>query len=267
MSMEDREFEKLLRKHDADRFLVSLYAPRPLQADLWPLYLFNYEIAKTREVVTETRLGLIRLQWWREALEPAFTGGQLLSHEIVEAVGALIQKYDLPQKPFETLLYAREFDLEDVQPETLEGLVNYADFTNTPLLELTRIICGLEGVSEEDLRPLGVAYGLTGLMRAVLAHAKDKRILLPTDLCEAHHVSLSRYYEGQPQDGICGVLFDIAGEAARNLDMLDGKSLPHPFRAQAKLVRLYLNMMRKSGYDPFDSKYYKEPALKALRLL
>jgi phytoene synthase len=55
----------LVRRHDPDRFLTSLFAP-PAQRDaLLTLYAFNHELARAREVISEPPLALIRLQWWR----------------------------------------------------------------------------------------------------------------------------------------------------------------------------------------------------------
>ena len=51
--------QNLVQRHDPDRYLLSLFAPARHRAALWALYAFNHEIAKTREVVTETTMGLI----------------------------------------------------------------------------------------------------------------------------------------------------------------------------------------------------------------
>ena len=63
---------QVVRDQDRDRFLLSLFAPADRREALWALFAFNHEIAKTREVVTEMQLGLIRLQWWREQVTNIF---------------------------------------------------------------------------------------------------------------------------------------------------------------------------------------------------
>ena len=59
----------LAQQHDPDRFFLTLLQPAPVRPALWALLAFNYEVAKTREVVSDPTLGFMRLQWWREALE------------------------------------------------------------------------------------------------------------------------------------------------------------------------------------------------------
>ena len=47
---------EMVRKHDPDRFLLSLFMKPDRREALWALYAFNHEIARTREVVTETKI-------------------------------------------------------------------------------------------------------------------------------------------------------------------------------------------------------------------
>jgi len=83
----------LVQSQDPDRFLLAQFAPFERREVLYALFAFNHEIAKTREVVSETQLGLIRLQWWREAIEGVYNG-EVLEHEVVKALANAIQMYD-----------------------------------------------------------------------------------------------------------------------------------------------------------------------------
>lgn len=63
-----RHCEALVREHDKDRFLASLYAPAGRRPYLFALYAFALEIARVRKLVKEPMAGTIRLQWWLEAI-------------------------------------------------------------------------------------------------------------------------------------------------------------------------------------------------------
>ena len=271
MAMQDTEIKgrfckDIVQKHDTDRYACSLFAPVKKQEALWALFAFNHEIAKTREIVTETQLGLIRLQWWHEAIEEIFAGRDVRAHQVLQQLSNVIISYDVKKEDLETLLYAREFDLEDVQPETLEGLVNYTDFTNTPLINMTCQICDLS-LQEERNKHLGIAYGLTGLMRGILAHAKQRRCFLSLDMINENKIKLSLLYEGKPQENLKKCIEVVCNEARRNLDIAMQSKLPQPLRAQAKLVSLNINMMKKARYDPFQSDYSAHPYFKLLRMI
>ncbi len=168
----------LVRQHDHDRFLASLFVAADRRPALWALYAFNYEIARTREVVSDTTMGLIRLQWWHDAFAGIYAGREAAPHEILRDLAAAIGRHSLPQQAFENLLYAREFDLEDTPPENLQGLEHYADFTATPLLTLAAAIAGDKA---QDVAPVAKAYALAGILRAVPFHASQRRCYLPMD--------------------------------------------------------------------------------------
>jgi phytoene/squalene synthetase len=63
-----RHCEDLVRASDKDHYLASLFAPAERRPYLLALYAFAIEIGRVKAVVTEPITGMIRLQWWLEAL-------------------------------------------------------------------------------------------------------------------------------------------------------------------------------------------------------
>ncbi|MCB1532579.1 MAG: squalene/phytoene synthase family protein [Alphaproteobacteria bacterium] len=250
-----------VRAHDLDRFFLSMFAPPQCREALWALFAFNYEIAKTREVVSETQLGLIRLQWWRDAIAVVYESGDIPEHEVVQPLAAAIAAYDLPREPFDKLIYAREFDLEDVRPTTLEGLLNYADFTTTPLMSLAVRICGGEP-DAEPVHPIALNYALSGLLRSVPTHAQQRRCFLPEDLMNEHGMYLNQLYDGKPQAGMPKVVEALTDK------IVPGVRAETPFlKAAQALSMVYKRQIKGLGYDVFNPKMRLQPAFKALRVL
>ncbi|MEL6663158.1 MAG: squalene/phytoene synthase family protein [Pseudomonadota bacterium] len=75
---------------DEDRWISSRYAPLEERRSLIALYAFNIELARVRLVVSETTLGAIRFQWWRDALDEIQAGGPLRKHDVVQALAAKV---------------------------------------------------------------------------------------------------------------------------------------------------------------------------------
>ncbi len=178
MGMKENNCQEIVRMHDPDRFLISLFFPPEKRSHLWALYALNHEIARTREVVTDTTMGLIRLQWWRDTLAAFYDKNEVGPHAVMEGLSEAIWRYDLPRPLFDHLIYAREFDLEDRSPGSLEGLCNYADFTHTPLLRLSLLIAE-EDPDHPSVQPVAMAYAMTGLIRALPFHEAQGRVFLP----------------------------------------------------------------------------------------
>lgn len=251
---------ELLREHDRDRFLLSLFAPASCREALWALFAFNHEIAKTREVVSETQLGLIRLQWWRDEIAKIYSGEEVPDHEVLSALAVAVRTYDLPQEKFETLTYAREFDLEDVRPANLEGLINYADFTTTPLMKLAVQVSG-SNPDVEPVQPIAINYALSGLLRSVVFHARQSRCYLPEDLMDQHSVKLNGLYNLKPAAGLSEVVREVV-EA-----FVPGVKTQNKFlKALQALSHLYLRQIKSVNCDVMSSKLLVSPAFKELRV-
>jgi NADH dehydrogenase [ubiquinone] 1 alpha subcomplex assembly factor 6 len=257
---------EVVREYDPDRYLLSLFCKAKRRPALWALFAFNHEIAKTREVVSETKLGLIRLQWWRDAIgqiyESLDAGGEALEHEVLRALAVAIKDYDLPREMFDRLIYAREFDLEDVAPANMEGLKLYLSETSVPLWSLALHVLG-EQEDEETLNTVAVNYALQGILRSVPFHASQRRCYLPADLLQDNGVRIEGdLYEFKNKEGVLVAIRSVAdmfvGECVCNYKFL---------RKINGLSLLYKSTLNRVGCDVYDSRAQIPPAFKELRLL
>jgi phytoene synthase len=249
----------LVERHDRDRYLASLFAPQAEREDLFALYAFNHEVAKTAEVVSEPMIGRIRLQWWRESLDGIYAGTPR-RHEVVEPLARAVAARQVPRALLEAVIDAREFDLDAAPPEDLEALRAYAEGTSTALLHAALRILGAEGeASREAAAHLGTAWAYLGLLRALPLHARQKRCYLPADLCADAGVDLQEVFELRSPPAlrrVTGVLLDAAGQhlaaARRPARAVPRKALPALLLA--RLGDLYLKRLRRAGGDPFAAQ-------------
>ncbi|WP_299617006.1 phytoene/squalene synthase family protein [Pelagibius sp.] len=246
-----------LRQHDRDRYQTCLFAPAATRAHLFALYAFNYEIAKTAEVVSEAMLGQIRLQWWREALDGIYAGTPR-QHDVVEALARAVAARHLPRDALEALIDAREFDLEGDAPESLEALRAYASATSGGLLRLAlRVVDAQSPESQDAATNLGIAWALLGLLRAIPFHARQKRIYLPVDRCRATGLQLADLFELRPSGALAEVARGLAETAGEHLRQARHPRAAIPRRALpvfllATLADRHLKRLEAAAYDPFD---------------
>ncbi|HLI11448.1 MAG TPA: phytoene/squalene synthase family protein [Alphaproteobacteria bacterium] len=260
-----------VRRHDPDRFLTALFAPADRREDLFALYAFNLEIAKTREVVSETLLGQIRLQWWREAIEGVYTGAPR-AHQVVAPLARAIDRAGLARSRFDRLIDARETDLDDKPPATLADLLAYAEASSASLIELALEILGVRGeAATTAAHGVGIAWALIGLLRAVPFHARQRRLYLPQDLMSQAGVDAAQLLERGRADGLTAVTRQIADRAEACLDEARRlrRRLPGAGIAAllpATLATGYLRELRRAGYDPFALDLRQKRPFKPLRL-
>ncbi|HET6522776.1 MAG TPA: phytoene/squalene synthase family protein [Geminicoccaceae bacterium] len=266
----------LVRRHDADRFLCALFAPAERREALFALYAFNHEVAKIGEVVGsgEPMAGLIRLQWWRDALAAIDAGHAApLAHPVVDALRAALARHPLPREPFARLIDGREFDLERRPPADLAALEAYLEATSS---ELTRLALGVLGAASEPAleagRRVGLAWGLTGHLRAIPFHAGRGRLYLPADLLLRHGVEARAVLRGEDGGGLRRVVADLAERARGHLRAAraNRRGVPDaalPALLPAALADAYLRRLRRSGYAPFATDLSARPPLAPLALL
>lgn len=234
--------------------------PADMREDLLVLFAFNHEIAKTREVVSETMLGQIRLKWWLDALQGIYDGGSVPENDILRALADVIARRGLSFSYFETLICAREFDLEDVLPGNIEGFVNYCDFTLSPLLCLAMQIMG-DDPQEEPVQAVAVNYAYTGLSRAIPFHARQRRCYLPEDLMAKYGQSVNALYDLKPAEKLPELVRELGGVYAHRLAP-QNKFL----KASHILSKIYYGQIKGAGFDMFSRRLAIEPPFKALRL-
>ncbi|MEM6780924.1 MAG: phytoene/squalene synthase family protein [Pseudomonadota bacterium] len=252
----------LVRQYDTDRYVLSLLYPKAQREALWALFAFNHEIAKTREVVTETATGLIRLQWWRDAVGKIYDG-EILEHEVVKPLADVIKRYDLSRETFEHSVYAREFDVEDRQPTDMQGMLKYAELTTAPLNELVLKVLG-EEAEDDVLRDVSVHFAVVGLLRAVPFHLHQRRCYLPESLMAGHGVSVSKLYDWKKYEALVPVVESILEEISAYAGTTAMRS--RFLKASHKLSAIYLKQIVKSGYNVFDPQIQIEPPFKVLRV-
>ena len=260
-----------VRRFDPDRYLTVLFAPAARRAALFALYAFNIEVAKTAEVVSEAPLGLLRLQWWRDALE-AIEAGQTPRHAVAEPLAEAVRRHNLDPALFGRLIDAREFDLEGRAPADLTALEAYAAGTSAGLVHLALQVLGVEAATARAAGShAGIAWALTGLMHAVPFHAAAKRLYLPRDLSQVAGLRTGELFELHSSPALCRVVEQVATCAREHLGAaraLDGQ-VPRKARPAllcATLAEQGLARLARAGYDPFDTRVRERPPGRAWRL-
>lgn len=260
-----------LRAGDRDRFLCALAAPADLRADLATLYAFNAEIAGIAEKVSEPMLGLIRLQWWRDALGD-IAAGRSHRHQLVQALGDISRRRGLDLALLNAMLDAREGDVDPAPPPDLAALETYAAATAGNLSVAALEICRRDPSSalRHAARQAGTAYGLVGLMRATPYLARRRIVRLPLAEMQAASSSLDRLCDLKPDAQLPGVVAKVADRAAVLLDSARREKRPADAAAAffpGRLARAQLERLRRHGYDPFRSGAIAGSGLDIWRLL
>jgi phytoene synthase len=259
----------LVRRADYDRYLATLFAPAEARERLFALYAFNHEIARVRETVSEPMIGQIRLQWWREAIDGIYAGTPR-KHAVVEALAEAVAGAQPARVDFEALIDAREFDLAGRAPVSLPALEAYAERSSGQLLYLAAAMLGARGeATRAALRPLGIAWALTGLIRAIPFHARARRQYVPADVAHAAGLAETALFALKPGEPLRRAVAALAEAAERHLAAAKAaapEAAARPLLLFAPLARAYLRRLAARRYEVMDRPLEISPAIKIVRL-
>jgi phytoene synthase len=250
--------EARVREADKDRYLASLFMPARARPHVFALYAFNGEIARVRELAREPLAGEVRLQWWRDAL--AGSGeGDVVRNPVAAALIDTIERFDLKRDTLTALIDARQFDLYDEPMATLGELESYARATASALFALAaEIIAGRDAALARAAESAGLAYAITGLMRAFALHAARGQLYLPLDLLARHGASREDILSGRATPALSLALAELRDHARRHLAETHArlKEVPRAARPAflpVALIESYLARMEHADYDPFKT--------------
>ena len=246
----------LVREHDRDRYLASLFAPAARRAALHALYAFAIEIGRVRDVAREPMPGEIRLQWWREVLDGK-RDGEAAAHPVAAALVATVARHRLDPARLTAFIDAHTFDLYDEPLKTLDDLDNHAALTEGLLMSAGAKILGHEGFAVEALtRHAGIALTIAGLLLALPKHAARHQLYVPLEVLERHGVDRETVFAAQESDALRRALAELRRHARRQLQAatLEAGEAPAgvmPVLLPLALIGPTLGRMDRRGYEPF----------------
>ncbi len=210
-----------------------------------------------REIVSEPLLGEIRFQWWRDALEGA---ADAKANPVAAALLDTVARCRLPKAPLRELISALARGLYGDAIESVNALEAYTEATSANLFHLAMLILdGEEGAASLDAAlHAGIAYGITGLIRALPWHCARGQVFVPAELLQARGASRDDFAAGRASQGALAALADLRAVARAHLDIFYARlpGLPEKSRPAFLPVCLcepYLRLMEKPGYEPFKT--------------
>lgn len=169
----DAHCQALVRDHDRDRYVSTLFAPDAARPHLLALYAFDIEVRRIPLAVSEAQIGLIRLQWWRDTIEALYSG-HAAGHPVAEALSRAIAAGNLPKQALLDLLDAHEFDLYSDPMSDLSQLEGYLGETSSRLIQMGMMI--LDGQAAPRAAAVaglaGVAHGLATILMSPTRRAQ-----------------------------------------------------------------------------------------------
>lgn len=251
---EDRLIVKdMVKRFDRDRYWAALFAPEPVRTHLLTLYAFNVELSRIPEQVKDPMTGELRLQWWRDALAQSRAGDRT-GHPIADALAKTRIGYGLSEALLLNMVDARLFDIKRELMRDMTAMRTYLTRTAGVLFYLAARITGARTEdAEKACENAGLAYGLTGLLRALPYHASRGQLFLPAEHFTANNVDPYSLLRGEEKPELGEALAGLRAAAQRHLAAfrLEAVKLPPetlPVFLPLALIEPYLERLARQDH-------------------
>lgn len=228
--------EELVKRHDPDRYVVTLLFPDDARRRLMPLFAFNHEIASIAESVSEPMVGLIKLSWWKEAIDQLYEEGKVRQHPVLLALQDALGSTPLSKGWHHPIIAARETDVNKQSLQTLESFYQYCMDSSGILLGVAAAMMG--GVDHEChdiISKIGRAWAVCGNLRSIKHAAAHGRCILPADILKKHGATTEDVLAGKNSEGVFAAVHEIAQLELTELGEINARKYPEDIQ----LFRLF----------------------------
>lgn len=249
----------LVKQYDYARYFCSLFGTNTQQRQhIHALYAFNHEIAKIKEITNEPMVGLIRLQWWQEALT-SMQEGTPRNHPVILALYDYYQQHPTSLSHLSTLVTAREDDLELHPFATETAWDNYARAAIAPLWIQLLDIMQIECTSLRNAVPhLAIAWNIVGHMRSLYHHWQHQHICFPASYINEYKLSAESLIQTAIDPAILQSLIHRATQhATKHMEQACTSIASSAYQKQAAPLTLltifldkYITTLHAYNYDP-----------------
>lgn len=257
-----------VRSYDYHHYICLLHLPPTMRKAAFTLRAFNVETAKAMDVTSDPKIGLMRLLWWKDAIDKVFSQKKI-EHPVALALSSVILEQKISKSWLKRSVEARINDAnrEISLPQSMEEIEKYAEDTMSTLLYMTLQAGGIHSSAADHVAShIGKASGLLLLLKSLPYHASrvSRVSYIPEDIASKHGLLIKEggynVVKIDPnEEGLSSAVFDIASVAnnhlqkARNL----AKTVPaeaFPVFLPAVPVQIFLDALQKSQFNVFDPR-------------
>jgi len=213
---------ELVRTTDHEHYIASLLLPEKLRSATFAIRALGSEVAGVRDSVSDRTLGMVRTQFWKDAVANMYQEGKTVpNHPVVTEVKRLVDTSPQPsQKLLQDLVGSRDSFLADRPFSSLEQVEQYGEaaFSSIYLL-LLELLGNDNGHAKHAATQLGKCEGLVTLLRGTPYNVSKRRVYLPSDLMMEQGVREEGVLRRGPlEDGIRDVVEVVASRAQHHLE-------------------------------------------------
>jgi NADH dehydrogenase [ubiquinone] 1 alpha subcomplex assembly factor 6 len=264
---------KTVRESDNELYLSLLFTPKQHQSAIFIIHAFNIELNRVVNNISDKRLQLMRLQWWKNSLSLIEANEIPPIQPVAVALSLVINSYNLPMQWLHRIVDARiaelsaylevseeveELKVKNFQPSSVPQIHAHSDATYASLLYLSNYILGLQAnqTQHEAAAHLGKSLGLVQILRSIPFNASKAQLYIPSAITQECKLDIDSLFRGENSKELHDAVYKLAIVAKNYIDEArklnnqlpkEGKSLLLP----AVLADRFLDQLEAANFNIF----------------
>jgi squalene synthase HpnC len=206
-------YTRWLATHHYENFhVVSWLLPKRLHQDFYNIYSYCRWADDLGDEMGDTAESLRLLAWWRESLH-AMYGGRA-THPVFVALQGTVERYAIPQQPFDDLIGAFVQDQTVTRYRNWDELFGYCRGSANPVGRLVLYLCGYSDAERQRLSDATcTALQLANFWQDVMVDWEKGRVYIPLDALERNGSSVEDIAARRATPGFVAAMREVVGRA------------------------------------------------------
>lgn len=279
------------RKYDRPSYTLSTFIPRHAQSFYLALRALNVSLSMIPDTTSSYTIGLMRLQYWRDAITKTLSGtapkepiAVLLGSAIEDLENRTQAKAQISKGWFMRMISSRERTLTNDPYPDLAAMESYAENTYSTLLYLTLAALPMTSVTADHVAShIGKAAGIAAVLRGLplvafpqpasrstsnanmpTGGAKQGAVMLPLDIMAQSGVKEEEVFrQGAEANGLRDAVFTVATRASDHLitaqqmlaNLRAGQDVGHEFEHQGEEGHEYAGLRNEAPLEEVNRAF------------
>jgi squalene synthase HpnC len=202
----------LATNHYENFHVVSWLLPKRLHQDFYNVYAYCRWADDLGDEIGDTAESLRLLAWWRESLQAMYAGEA--AHPVFVALKATVERYSIPQQPFEDLIGAFEQDQTVTRYRNWDELFGYCRGSANPVGRLVLYLCGYSDAERQRLSDATcTALQLANFWQDVTVDWEKDRVYIPLDVLERNGATVEDIAARRATPGFAAAMREVVDRA------------------------------------------------------
>jgi len=206
-------YTRWLATHHYENFhVVSWLLPKRLHQDFYNVYAYCRWADDLGDEMGDTAESLRLLAWWREGLQAMYAGQA--AHPVFVALRGTVERYSIPQQPFEDLIGAFVQDQTVTRYRNWDELFGYCRGSANPVGRLVLYLCGYSDAERQRLSDATcTALQLANFWQDVTVDWEKDRVYMPLDVLERNGSSVEDIAARRATPGFLAAMREVVDRA------------------------------------------------------